>query len=270
MGAFFRFDSCPRDDATLIKYSTSTSTTHSHPPPTQTGTTTTIPTSTQDTNTYHLQDIVDQYQSQPELLKMILYSKLQEDRRKTEEARLRVKQLDLYMSLKNNNDHSSSQNDSDDDDCDRASEQEGPNGTPPLSPPHPTLSPPPPLPPTKPSLDSQPSPSFLKPTPLIPKKHAVFDAHSFQQRKRRAMQPVTKIVETKDANYKDAYLWKNNGNTTQRKTGCKSTYYKCANANKGCPVNKTVNVHTSKGEYVIKYRGHHLSFCGQVEHICDL
>jgi hypothetical protein len=161
MGAFRRFDSCPHDDAALIKYSTSTSTTHITRPPSP-------PSSPPNS----LQVLVDQYQHQPDLLKMILYSKVEEDRRKTEEARLRVKQLDYYMSI------------------------------------HPT----------------KPSPPRQVPrTPPPPSKPT-----------RRSMQPVTKIIETKDPDYQDAYLWKNNGNTTQRKTGWKSTYYKCANKVRGC------------------------------------
>lgn len=46
------------------------------------------------------------------------------------------------------------------------------------------------------------------------------------------MQAITKIVETREFPYQDSYFWKNNGNTTQRKTGCKSIYYKCSNSNK--------------------------------------
>lgn len=51
-------------------------------------------------------------------------------------------------------------------------------------------------------------------------------------RKRREMQAITKIVETREFPYQDNYFWKNNGNTTQKKTGCKSIYYKCSNSNK--------------------------------------
>ncbi|KAI8331856.1 hypothetical protein BC941DRAFT_517245 [Chlamydoabsidia padenii] len=147
----------------------------------------------------NLQDLLDHYQHEPDLLKIILRTKVEEDRRKAEEARLLVKQLDYCMSL------------------------------------------------------------HKKTTPVVFK----------QQQQRRSMQPVTRIIETKDSHYKDTFLWKNNGKTTHKKTGWKSTYYKCANANKGCPVNKTVNV-SGKGDYIIKYRGHHLSCCDQIERICDL
>ncbi|KAG0300029.1 hypothetical protein BGZ98_009550, partial [Dissophora globulifera] len=58
----------------------------------------------------------------------------------------------------------------------------------------------------------------------------------------------------------DQYLWKNNGNTTQKKTGCKSIYYKCSNSTAGCTVNKTVT-EKETGGYVTKYRGEHLEGC---------
>ena len=44
---------------------------------------------------FDLQDLVQQYKSQPELLKLILQSKVEEDKRRTEEAKLRIKELDL-------------------------------------------------------------------------------------------------------------------------------------------------------------------------------
>lgn len=43
------------------------------------------------------QSIMQLYQNQPELLKMILNSKVEEDKRRTEEAKLRSKELDLYI-----------------------------------------------------------------------------------------------------------------------------------------------------------------------------
>lgn len=51
-------------------------------------------------------------------------------------------------------------------------------------------------------------------------------------RRRREMQAITKIVETREYPYIDGYFWKNNGNTIQKKTGNKSVYYKCSNSNK--------------------------------------
>lgn len=44
-----------------------------------------------------LQDIIYSYQSQPELLRLILLSKLEEDKRRAEEAKLRAKELDLLL-----------------------------------------------------------------------------------------------------------------------------------------------------------------------------
>ncbi|KAF9100384.1 hypothetical protein BGX27_000417 [Mortierella sp. AM989] len=80
-----------------------------------------------------------------------------------------------------------------------------------------------------------------------------------RKRKRREMQPVNKIVESTEP-IVDLYLWKNNGNTTQKKTGCKSVYYKCSNSPGGCTVNKTVT-EKEGGGYITKYRGEHLEEC---------
>ncbi|KAF9946392.1 hypothetical protein BGZ72_000371 [Mortierella alpina] len=80
-----------------------------------------------------------------------------------------------------------------------------------------------------------------------------------RKRKRREMQPVNKIVDSPEP-LVDQYLWKNNGNTTQKKTGCKSIYYKCSNSAGGCTVNKTVT-EKEGGGYVTKYRGEHLDDC---------
>lgn len=48
-----------------------------------------------------LSDIIQQYESQPGLLKMILLSKVEEDRRKTEEVKLRQKELDYMIANQN-------------------------------------------------------------------------------------------------------------------------------------------------------------------------
>lgn len=47
--------------------------------------------------TCDLQDVIFYYQSQPELLKLILLSKVEEDKRRAEEAKLRAKELDLLL-----------------------------------------------------------------------------------------------------------------------------------------------------------------------------
>ncbi|CAO3592655.1 unnamed protein product [Absidia cylindrospora] len=49
------------------------------------------------TNSCDLQDIIICYQSQPDLLRLILSSKLEEDKRRAEEAKLKAKELDLLL-----------------------------------------------------------------------------------------------------------------------------------------------------------------------------
>ncbi|KAG1436179.1 hypothetical protein G6F56_013668 [Rhizopus delemar] len=109
-------------------------------------------------------------------------------------------------------------------------------------------------------------------------ENAMMDRHRIQSqrynvppkpRRRREMQAITKIVETREYPYVDGYFWKNNGNTVQKKTGNKSVYYKCSNSNKGCPVNKTVTW-KNNDEYLIKYRGEHLLECNKVQRIVDM
>lgn len=46
---------------------------------------------------YELQSVIQQYQAHPELLKLILTSKVEEDKRRAEEAKLRTKELDYYL-----------------------------------------------------------------------------------------------------------------------------------------------------------------------------
>ena len=54
----------------------------------------------------------------------------------------------------------------------------------------------------------------------------------FAKRRRREMQTITMIIETREFPYNDDYLWKNNGNTIHKGSGNKSIYYKCANNQK--------------------------------------
>ncbi|KAG2225775.1 hypothetical protein INT45_011443 [Circinella minor] len=91
----------------------------------------------------------------------------------------------------------------------------------------------------------------------------------FAKRRRREMQAITMIIETREFPYNDDYLWKNNGNTIHKGSGNKSIYYKCANNQKGCPVNKTVTF-KDNGEYLIKYRGTHLSDCSRIKRVVDV
>ncbi|RUP38865.1 hypothetical protein BC936DRAFT_138382 [Jimgerdemannia flammicorona] len=55
------------------------------------------PTTSGPTATFDLQEVIAQFHSQPELLKLILASKVEEDKRKGEEAKLRAKQIDLIL-----------------------------------------------------------------------------------------------------------------------------------------------------------------------------
>ncbi|KAG1454885.1 hypothetical protein G6F56_007212 [Rhizopus delemar] len=209
------------------------------------------------------------YGSQPELLGLVLYSKLEEDRRKTEEAKLRQKEIDYLLQRKK-------------------------NLLPSLS--HSTL---PPLHHTC-TNEMTPKPSIsrllisprkddpeLKSPELSPReeqtkrKQSSMDyddipqlppsppIESIPKRRKRAIQAITTIIETKEFPYSDDYLWKNNGNTTHRKSGLKSVYYKCSNSARGCLVNKTVTF-KNNGEYLIKYRGEHLQECSRIKRITDL
>ena len=50
------------------------------------------------------------------------------------------------------------------------------------------------------------------------------------RRRRREMQAISMIIETREFPYNDEYVWKNNGNTIHKSTGQKSIYYKCSNS----------------------------------------
>ncbi|KAI8076157.1 hypothetical protein BDF21DRAFT_422723 [Thamnidium elegans] len=298
-----------------------------------------IPSIHESTNTplYDLQEVIQQYQSQPELLKLILTSKVEEDKRRAEEAKLRAKELDLYLqhkspvitprssiseltdspkkstgkilpslsslpsslSSKKNNDrtapyviptfrnyHSSissassisslSEEDLDEDDD---NELNSPNidhhqqrrhsaaaamlamGKSLVEDTDMT---------EKSECKKETAISSAYPSPIADHYNEEdFILNNNKPRRRREMQAITKIVETREFPYVDNFFWKNNGNTVQKKTGCKSIYYKCSNSNKGCSVNKTVTARPN-GEYLIKYRGCHLPECGRVERIRDL
>ncbi|KAI9022832.1 hypothetical protein CLU79DRAFT_750976 [Phycomyces nitens] len=293
-----------------------------------------------------LQDVIICYQSQPELLKLILLSKVEEDKRRAEEAKLRAKELDLLLlqhsfhSLSANafsldamlhlspdqrsmlsqlqgightRRHSSDQNTNnhmDLDDSRRGSniasfdgsansdELESSSSFSPIptsnttmpsllsinypqpmtglgDPKHPIghpLSPPayPHLALDEPfQLDDESSHQFSQPAPQPTSPKSACGEPTQRPRRRREMQAITKIVETREHPYVDGYFWKNNGNTIQKKTGNKSVYYKCSNSSKGCPVNKTVTW-KDRGEYMIKYRGDHLVECNKVQRIVDM
>ncbi|KAI9255542.1 hypothetical protein BY458DRAFT_519929 [Sporodiniella umbellata] len=225
------------------------------------------------------------YGSQPALLGLILSSKVEEDRRKAEEAKLRRKEIDyaLERQRKEKNTHKlplpvlphfpSKEHSSD----------FSPRSTlPPLAMPQKEA--------RKSSIDILLHPAERKEPPSKLSDHASI-THSdtttpttrpstfppspptetiqLSRKRKREIQAITTIIETKEFPYSDDYLWKNNGNTIHKKSGLKSIYYKCSNGTKGCPVNKTVTF-KQNGEYLIKYRGDHLSECNRIKRITHL
>ncbi|ORX96093.1 hypothetical protein K493DRAFT_218105 [Basidiobolus meristosporus CBS 931.73] len=263
---------------------------------------------------FELVDLLAQFATQPELLKIILQSKLQEDKRKAEEARLRAMQIDLMICEQNNQPclwpetgmkrerdelftelflnmgkNQRPRVDSSPFDvmtCSLNPDFDDPN----YYPNYPST-----LTPNGrlvlsmctqqmfPSLLSQPA--SIAPAPSIPgfvplsspidsispslssrinntsTVHPIRTKPDKKKRNRKAMLPISMIVETKEFPYQDSFVWLNNGNTIQKKTGLRSTYYKCANWHRGCSVNKTVSSQ-GEGTYLIKYRGDHLAECG--------
>ncbi|CEJ03508.1 hypothetical protein RMCBS344292_17490 [Rhizopus microsporus] len=263
-----------------------------------------------------LQDIIYSYQSQPELLKLILSSKLEEDKRRAEEAKLRAKELDLLLIQQqlgnNSNSNNSTNNNNNNNNNDLVNifplNMQPMNQSPVRRPSLDAILSTPLLSQhrrdstfgssfTSDELDDQAfSPITSSTATTTPVSSSALlhmesypsavmsslsklpdeNAHKIQRysipprpRRRREMQAITKIVETREYPYIDGYFWKNNGNTIQKKTGNKSVYYKCSNSNKGCPVNKTVTW-KGNGEYLIKYRGEHLLECNKVQRIVDV
>ncbi|CAO3599488.1 unnamed protein product [Absidia cylindrospora] len=276
---------------------------------------------------YELQHVFDQYKTHPELLKLILTSKVEEDKRRTEEAKLRSKELDYYLKHDTtppsptlstpivNHRRKLSIPSRINVNCKRLPDPIAPYS---LNRQHHSTSPSPVSPGRKDSsidhqyhhqkrrhsaatamlaMGSSVSPSSLPslspsiaalpdqanniyssdeemdpstctinayPSPTT----TTTDQEGGKPRRRREMLAITKIVETREFPYMDNYFWRNNGNTTQKKTGCRSIYYKCSNSNKGCQVNKTVTA-KQNGEYLIKYRGNHMAECGMVERVRD-
>lgn len=66
---------------------------------------------------------------------------------------------------------------------------------------------------------------------LIPINRSVKYATDKPRRRRKEMQPISMVIETKEFPYNDNYVWKNNGNTIHKSSGQKSIYYKCSNSN---------------------------------------
>ncbi|KAI7848573.1 hypothetical protein BDC45DRAFT_574722 [Circinella umbellata] len=105
--------------------------------------------------------------------------------------------------------------------------------------------------------------------PILPATSRRIQRPIARRRRRREMQAISTIIETREFPYNDDYLWKNNGNTVHKKSGYRSIYYKCSNSGKGCPVNKTVTF-KEHGNYLIKYRGEHLDECNRIKRIVDV
>ncbi|ORX63069.1 hypothetical protein DM01DRAFT_1403450 [Hesseltinella vesiculosa] len=261
------------------------------------------------TDSFSLDKVIQQYASQPELLNLILSCKVEEDRRRAEEAKLKRKEIEYYIH----------QQPAPQEPASKVTSLPPPATLQPLptwhhqpaSPPL-TLSSPrrasnankdwrpsaiilPPLssPPisyastTSPKAeDALPSPQSMtdkafptkRPLDPLPKplmntlpspKEEHNDTNQIQKRRRREMQAITTVIETREFPYNDDYLWRNNGNTVHKKSGNKSIYYKCANSQQGCPVNKTVTF-KDNGEYLIKYRGSHLSDCSTIKRIHEV
>lgn len=92
-------NACPSDDAGLLRYSSSppTATTLRYSYNRESASPSTSSTATD------LQSVVSKYHANPELLKLILASKVEEDKRRTEEAKLKAKELDLYFKNQQDN-----------------------------------------------------------------------------------------------------------------------------------------------------------------------
>ncbi|KAF1806046.1 hypothetical protein FB192DRAFT_1419173 [Mucor lusitanicus] len=110
---------------------------------------------------------------------------------------------------------------------------------------------------------------LLLPPNNRPPKPSCPDMTNRPRRRRREMQAISMIIETREFPYNDEYVWKNNGNTIHKNTGQKSIYYKCSNSMMGCPVNKTVTFREN-GEYLIKYRGNHLNDCNKIKRVVNI
>lgn len=141
---------------------------------------------------------------------------------------------------------------------------------------------------------SRPPKKLLLPPDNRLSKQNHSDLANRPRRRRREMQAISMVIETREFPYNDEYVWKNNGNTIHKSTGQKSIYYKCSNSmmvsffflinifsinllfliyfsfvKQGCPVNKTVTFREN-GEYLIKYRGNHLNDCNKIKRIVNI
>ncbi|ORX94764.1 hypothetical protein K493DRAFT_220696 [Basidiobolus meristosporus CBS 931.73] len=268
-----------------------------------------LPDAFTSTPSFDLVDLLAQYSTQPELLTLILHSKLQEDKRKTEETKLRSRQIDLMRcdqnhqplciypetGMKRTRSGQSPDCFSETSTCDRMeanpfvsiklveyvylslvdlySKHEsnfpmshvdtnslsvaGFSSSLTSSPITINALPP------NPTSDSTKSQSeVVIETPVTANPQMNHSRSNTKKRIRRAMLPISSMIETREFPYNDSHHWLNNGTTIPKKSGLRSTYYKCTNWYKGCTVNKTV-CNQGNGLYTIKYRGEHLSGCGR-------
>jgi hypothetical protein len=192
-----------------------------------------------ETPLYDLQEVIQQYQTQPELLKLILTSKVEEDKRRAEEAKLRAKELDLYLKSSHKRNSApyiipskrshrqsssslsslSSLSEEEEDEYNSDHQQRRHSAAAAM------------LAMGGMATKNEEEVTSAYPSPIAEDQYAD-EMDPSKPRRRREMQAITKIVETRDFPYVDNHFWKNNGNTVQKKTGCKSIYYKCSNSNK--------------------------------------
>lgn len=77
---------------------------------------------------------------------------------------------------------------------------------------------------------SRPPKKLLLPPDNRLSKQNHSDLANRPRRRRREMQAISMVIETREFPYNDEYVWKNNGNTIHKSTGQKSIYYKCSNS----------------------------------------
>ncbi|KAI9490347.1 hypothetical protein BDB00DRAFT_884199 [Zychaea mexicana] len=222
---------------------------------------------------FNLEKVVQQYGEQRDLLELILSSKVEEDRRRAEEAKLRQKEIDYLLQQHTNTAQQQQQQtrtyrspptpmttsmDNNNNNCGSRQHPITMHNHPQQIEPRQVY---------QPMLPSFPPPDKL---PILPAtSRRLQRPTAARRRRRREMQAISTIIETREFPYNDDYLWKNNGNTVHKKSGFRSIYYKCSNSAKGCPVNKTVTF-KEHGNYLIKYRGEHLDECNRIKRIVDV
>lgn len=86
--------------------------------------------------------------------------------------------------------------------------------------------------------------AYANPTNLDPSSIAndcsINQLSTIKKRRKRDVQAITMIVQTKEFPYNDQHEWKNNGNTVNKNSGKRSIYYKCVNSRSVGNINKQV------------------------------